>query len=396
MNYRELEALCNKHRICIWGYGLYGKTYAYLALKCAGARMVFYCDKNYREDESFEGISLKSKETLFKNTDTFVLIAMKDIEQQKNVMRELESNKMGCAVFDQNSFSELCESIVTSNDEMVLKKYSDIVDDKKFLSIMYKCRLGVIPNFEKPSTFNEKLQCLKLIDRREIYTKFVDKYEVKNIVSKIIGEDHIIPTLGVWDSVDEIDFDKLPDKFVLKCTHDSGSAIICSGKKNFSCSVAKEKLAKAMNTNFYWLCREYPYKNVRPRVIAEEKLESGCVEGLKDYKVFSFNGEPRIIQVDYDRFSNHSRAMYSTDWKYLGFSTEYPLHKEIDPKPEELEEILDYTRKLSAGIPHVRVDFYIVNQKVYFGEMTFYHGSGFELFTDEAWNNNMGHMIDYC
>ena len=396
MDYRELEKICKK-RIVIWGYGAYGKAYAYLALKCVGSCLVAFCDREFKENESYKNIPLISKEDFFENyLDVFTFISMKSIEQQEKVKHELKEHGIESAIFDQRSFSELCTSIIESEDEEVLERYNEIINDEKYLSYMYEFKTGEKLDLIAPKTFNSKLQWLKMHGKYDIYTKLVDKSEVKSIVAEVIGEEYIIPTIGIWDSFEKIDFETLPDRFILKCTHDSGSALICHDKKTFDYESAKLMFKRALHTNLYWITREMPYKNVRPRIIAEPLLENSDGGELKDYKVFSFNGEPQIIQVDYDRFTNHTRAMYSTNWDYLGFSTEYTLHKQEEPKPEKLEKILELTRKLSKDMDHTRVDFYIVGNNIYFGELTFFHGSGYEKFSDEYLNERMGAMITAC
>ena len=266
--------------------------------------------------------------------------------------------------------------------------------DELYLRTKYKARLGKQPDLRNPITFNEKLQWLKLHDRKAIYTTMVDKYAVKDYVASIIGEQYIIPTLGVWDSIDDIDFDALPDQFVLKCTHDSGGLIICKNKSTLDIEAAKRKIDRCLKSNYYWRGREWPYKNVKPRIIAEKYMEDESGYELKDYKVFNFDGEPKMIQVDYGRFSRHMRNLYTTDWKYIEASIEYPTDpKHIIEKPEALGEMLEAARTLSKGIPHARTDFYSIDDKLYFGEITFYHGSGFEKFTPKAFEDQISSWL---
>jgi hypothetical protein len=271
---------------------------------------------------------------------------------------------------------------------------SKYVPDKIYLSVRYRFRFGNNIDWKEPKTFNEKIQWLKLYDHNPNYIQLVDKYEAKKIVSKLIGNEYIIPTLGIWDDFDDIDFEKLPNQFVLKCTHDSGSIVIVKDKNKLDKVVTKKKINNALKKDYYIRGREWPYKNVKPRIIAEQYMTDETGTELKDYKVFNFNGEPMFIQVDYGRFTNHKRNLYSTDWKYIEASIKYPTDSTVSiTKPEKLDEMLDLARRLSNGIPHVRTDFYIVDGKIYFGEMTFYHGSGFESFKPEEFGQQIGNML---
>lgn len=283
------------------------------------------------------------------------------------------------------------EKVITNLGKRELLNW---VPDELYLKIVYGLIFKKKLDLDTPKTFNEKLQWLKLHDRQPQYTTMVDKYEAKKYVAGKIGEEYIIPTLGVWDSFDNIDFGRLPDQFVLKCTHDSGGLVICKDKSRFDVQAAKEKIEQCLKRNFYWLGREWPYKNVKPRIIAEKYMTDESGVELKDYKVFNFDGEPKLIQVDYDRFVEHKRNLYGTDWQYIEVSIQYPTDAghQID-KPKQLEKMLQMARRLSAGIPHVRTDFYCIDDKIYFGELTFYHESGFGKFTPESFGEEMGKWL---
>ena len=245
-------------------------------------------------------------------------------------------------------------------------------------------------DLHNPSTFNEKIQWLKLFDRNPLYTTLVDKYAVKRWVTERIGEEYIIPTLGVWERFDDIDFEALPDSFVLKCTHDSGSIVFCQNKRKFNQSLAKKKLEKSLSRNYFWESREWQYKNVLPRIIAEPLLIDENGKDLMDYKVQNFDGIPKFIQVDFDRFSDHKRNLYDCDWNYIPVTILYPTSSEhIIEKPKCLDKMLQLASKLSSGLPYVRTDFYIIGEKIYFGEMTFHHGSGFEKITPFEFEEKM-------
>lgn len=268
------------------------------------------------------------------------------------------------------------------------------ISDEKYIRMCWRRHYKKKLNLDKPVTYNEKLQWLKLNHRVPEYTTMVDKADVKEYVANLIGEEYIIPTLGVWDNFDKINFDILPDKFVLKCTHDSGGLVICKDKKNFDITAAKKKINKCLKRNYYLYSREWPYKNVKPRIIAEEYMVDETGTELKDYKIFCFNGEPKYIQVDYGRFTEHKRNVYTLDWEYIDMSIKFPTDSKVQiSKPYNLEKMIELSKILSDNIPQVRVDFYSINEKIFFGELTFYHGSGYEKFTPKEWDYKFGDLI---
>lgn len=270
-----------------------------------------------------------------------------------------------------------------------LKKMSD----EKYLKMIFKDKTGYPLNLENPKTFNEKLQWLKIYNRNPIYTMMVDKYEAKKYVSNIIGEEYIIPTLGVWDSFDDIDFDVLPNRFVLKCTHDSGGLVICHNKNELNKEYAREKIEKCLQRNYYWSNREWPYKNVKPRIIAEEFLED--MDELVEYKMFCFNGEVKMILVCKGQAHGEGRTNDYCDMSLhrLPFTSLYPNSKGELSVPKELSELLDVAKKLSVGIPQIRVDTYLADGKIYFGELTFFHNSGMAKFDPPEWDEKLGEWI---
>lgn len=267
--------------------------------------------------------------------------------------------------------------------------------DKWYLSFMFRSRMGYWMNWRNPKTFNEKLQWLKIHDRNPLYTKLVDKYEVRKYIAETIGEEYLIPLLGVWDNVNDIDFEKLPNQFVLKCTHDSGSVIICKNKQDFNIRETKIKLSKALRIKYYTLSREWPYKKVKPRIIAEQFLHDEIGEDIKDYKIFCFNGQSKYIQVDIDRFTNHQRNIFNLMWEKQDFSIALEQSQKYIEKPNCLENMIQLSNLLSTGIPHVRCDWYEIKGKPFFGEMTFFHGAGFERFTPIEWDKKFGDLIDF-
>ena len=270
------------------------------------------------------------------------------------------------------------------------------MNDKTYLKIAYKIKIGRKLNLDKPQTYNEKLQWLKLYDRNPMYTKMVDKYEVKKIVSELIGEQYVIPTYGVWNHFDEIDFSKLPDQFVLKCTHDSGGIVICKDKSKLDKKAAKKKIEKCLKHNFFYGQREWPYKNVQPRIIAEAYIEDEQTRELRDYKFFSFNGTVKALFIAKDRTRNEETKFdfFDADFNHLPFTNGHPNADVLPEKPKNFEEMKRLAAKLSEGIPQVRVDFYEANGRVYFGEMTFFHWSGLVPFEPEEWDKKFGEWVE--
>lgn len=267
--------------------------------------------------------------------------------------------------------------------------------DKIYIQLYYFANFKKFCNLKNPTTYNEKLNWLKLKDRRPEYTQLVDKYEVKKIVSSKIGEEFVAKTYGVWDDFDEINFDKLPNKFVLKCTHDSEGVIIVKDKYNLDINKAKEILTKSLNQNFYYIGREWPYKNVKPRILAEEYLIDDKNKGLLDYKFFCFDGKPKVMFIASDRETGHTKFdYYDLDFNHLDIIQHYPNSEKEITKPKTFKQMIEIAEILSKNMPHVRVDFYEVNGKLYFGELTFYHFGGFMPFQPNRWDMIFGKWLN--
>ena len=270
------------------------------------------------------------------------------------------------------------------------------MNDKRYLKLIYRAKMNKKLNLKNPKTFNEKLQWLKLYDRNPLYTTLVDKYEVKKYIVDKIGEKYIIPTIGVWDNFDDIDFDSLPNQFVLKCTHDSGTIVICTDKSNFDIESAKQKINSRMTFNYYYMWREWPYKDVKPRIIAEKYMEDTKTEELRDYKFFCFNGEVKALFVATDRQKSGEEVkfdFFDTNYNHLPIRQGHPNALIPPKKPECFEEMKELAKKLSENIPQVRVDFYEVDGKIYFGELTFSHFAGIVPFEPEEWDYKFGNYI---
>ena len=277
-----------------------------------------------------------------------------------------------------------------------LKKISIICPDLIYLKLLYRYKMKKKLNLKNPKTFNEKLQWLKLYDRKPKYTTMVDKYEVKKYVSSIIGEKYIIPTLDIYNNWEEINFEKLPKQFVIKCTHDSGGIVICKDKSTFNFEEAKIKITKSLKINYFFPTREWPYKNVKPRIIIEKYMQNGNDTELIDYKFFCFDGKPQIMYVS-EGLNNHSTAkmgFFDMSFKEINIKRK-DYKKFITPpiKPKNLDLMIEIAEKLSKNIPHIRVDFYLINKRIYFGELTFFTNGGFIPFETDEMDYELGKLI---
>lgn len=273
----------------------------------------------------------------------------------------------------------------------------DAMSDEAYLIRRYRASLGCDLNLSQPKTFNEKLQWLKLHNRRPEYTTMVDKYAVKQLVADKIGEEYVIPTLGVWDRFDDIDFNDLPDQFVLKCTHDSGGLVICNDKSKFNIKLARSKIERSLKHNYYLMGREWPYKNVKPRIIAEQYMEDNPdSRELTDYKLMCFNGKVKCSFTCTSRYAKDGLKVtfFDTNWEKMPFERHYPAELANICKPKSYEEMIRLAEKLADKIPFVRIDFYEIKGKPYFGEMTFFPGNGMEEFTPEEWDETLGSWIE--
>ena len=270
------------------------------------------------------------------------------------------------------------------------------MSDKAYLKMAYKNKMGKKLNLKNPQTFSEKLQWLKLYNRKDIYTTMVDKYEAKKFISENVGEEYVIPTLGVWDKYEDIDFDSLPNQFVLKCTHDSGGLIICKDKSKLDIEKAKKRIKKSLKNKFYWLGREWPYKNVKPRIIAEKYMAETQDDGqecLTDYKFFCFDGKVQIMYIANEKANPPTTDYFDANFNHLDLTTKDKNAPITPKKPEKFNEMVSIAEKLSKGIPFVRVDFYYINQQVYLGEFTFFHNGGMCKYNPPEWDMKLGEFL---
>lgn len=266
--------------------------------------------------------------------------------------------------------------------------------DKVYIQFYYFLKFKSFCDLKNPQTYNEKLNWLKLHDRNPLYTKMVDKYDVKKYVSRLIGDEYIIPTLGVWNHFEEINFNELPNQFVIKCTHDSEGIVICKDKSKLDLEEAKVKIEDALKCNFYYIGREYPYKNVKPRIIAEEYMEDHVNGELRDYKFFCFDGMPKAMYIATDRSKNDTKFdFYDLEFNHLDLIQHYPNASVPIRKPETFDKMLELSKMLSKELTHVRVDFYEVDGELYFGELTFYHLSGLTPFQPAKWDKIFGDWL---
>ncbi|MBQ9071357.1 MAG: glycosyl transferase [Clostridia bacterium] len=279
---------------------------------------------------------------------------------------------------------------------LAYKGYFSTMDDEKYLKKMYKGIMGKKLDLENPKTFNEKLQWLKLHDRNPEYTKLVDKYAVREYIASTIGEEYLIPLLGVWDSADDIDFDALPNQFVLKCNHNSGLGMcICKDKSTLDIEKTRNELRKGLAQDYYLTNREWPYKNVKRKIIAEKYMVDESGVELKDYKIFCFNGHAEYVEVDFNRHIEHQLNPYDFDWNPLNFcDTSKNNYSANITKPTKLKDMRIIAEKLSKAATFMRVDFYSINDDIYVGELTLFPGAGFIQFEPRSVDLKYGQLLD--
>ena len=272
----------------------------------------------------------------------------------------------------------------------------DWVPDSWYLRMKYKQCMGCSLNLSNPKTFNEKLQWLKLHDRKPEYTMMVDKYAVRKYIADTIGEEYLIPLLGVWDNPDDIDFDALPNQFVLKCNHNSGLGMcICKDKSKLNIEKVKAGLKKGLGQDYYLTCREWPYKDVPRKIVCEKYMTDSRTNDLYDYKFFCFGGAVKCFKVDYDRFIEHHANYFDKNGNILPFGEADlpPIYDKNIKMTKNLEKMCELAEKLTARKPFLRADFYDVEGKIYFGELTFYPASGMGKFTDDSWDEWLGKWL---
>lgn len=385
-----------KKKVCIYGAGEIGSFLGFLLVKNLGFRIECYID-SYKRGKC-NGLEINNPKWLIqRKNDFFVFVAVEGFHG-KEICNYLQDNEIKdyfwiCEGGDE-WLSELGEYLENTSNIGLKNMFNSFLDDKEYLKLRFHRRMGYIPDLDNPQTFNEKINWLKLHDHNPKYTVMADKYGVKDIVERIIGKEYVIPLLGVWDSFDAINFDLLPNQFVLKCTHDSGSVAICRDKTLFDIQQARERLEKRLKMNYFWPDREWVYRGIKQRIIAEKYVSDGNAS-LIPYKIFNFMGVPKIIQViQGDKTSEESIDYYDTDWNLLDIHQNFPNSSNHISKPKELDHMLKLASKLSEKIPFVRTDFYIVKGQILFSEFTFYSDSGAERFYPDHWDRDLGEWID--
>jgi hypothetical protein len=259
-----------------------------------------------------------------------------------------------------------------------------------YLHLVYWMETGHRLNLHDPQTYNEKLQWLKLYWHNPLAARCSDKHEARNYVQERGCARLLIEQYGMFERADDIDWSNLPDRFVLKCSHGSNAVIICKDKDALDKAAATQQIGTWMRRNYYPVHREWVYRDLPRRIVCEKYVEDNSGQ-LLDYKLFCFDGDPKLIQVDFDRQTSHTRNFYNIDWVPQAFGLRFPTaYHRVIPAPANLEDMLNVARVLASGFPHVRVDLYNVDGAIYFGEMTFFHGGGVERFTDQAWNLKLG------
>jgi len=269
-----------------------------------------------------------------------------------------------------------------------------LLNDKLYYQIRFFLKFKKILNFSNPQTFNAKINYLKLYDRNELYFKLVDKYEVRQFVKEKIGEKYLNKLYGVYENISDLDFDSLPNSFVIKATHGSAWVLICDDKNKFNFIKAKKKINFWLSNNFYELWGEWVYKSLKPRFICEKFLKNKNEASILDYKFYCFNGEPKFVHVDLDRANRHERNFYDLSWKRMPFGLCYPQSKREAKKPNQLKLMIKLAKKLSSDFMFVRVDFYEIKNQVIFGELTFNPGNGLELFSPEKYDKQIGDLLN--
>lgn len=266
------------------------------------------------------------------------------------------------------------------------------LSDESYVKLIYRLRLGRKLNLDNPRTFTEKLQWLKVNDHNPMYTRMADKLGMRDFVAERIGDGHTVPVLGRWDRFDGIDFSSLPERFVLKTNHDSGSYVICHGKASLDMDKARRTIERSMRRNYYRTTREWQYKDIPHRIYAEQLLGDG--DALTDYKFFCFNGQPRFMYVEQESASDPSQAIFDMDYNPVPFTMEDVRSERLPDKPAAFTEMIGYAKELSRDVPFLRVDMYCVKGVVYIGELTFYHYGGYIPFNPKEWDLRIGEMLN--
>lgn len=279
----------------------------------------------------------------------------------------------------------------------IIERLLGVVPDTPFIKLLFYIKTGKKLNLDKPKGFCEKIQWIKIHDRNPEYIEWSDKLIAKQKAAGILGDEYIIPTISVYDRVSDIDYDVLPEQFVIKCNHDSGGVIVCRDKKSFDMRTANIVLKSRIKRNFYYHAREWAYKDIKPKIFVEKYMSDRNGE-LINYKFYCFNGQPQFLYISDEVIVNGDKTAYlrflNLDWTDAGFGREdHPTVSRQVRKPDSLDEMIMLAKKLSRGIPFVRTDFYDIDGVVYFSELTFYPGGGFSMFYPDGYEKSIGEML---
>lgn len=397
MDCREFVRLIKmwKREVCLFGAGECGRTWGYQLCSLAGFNIAFYCD-NQKHGYKLNKLEVHNSDYLLNYKEDILVIVSAFGDNGRAITEQLQ--EMGLKnVFwlcEGDPINELLCYLEDNEENDLLHKLDKVIGDEAYIKRWYSKKFGYDLDLNNPVTFNEKIQWLKLNDRNNLYTKLVDKYEVKGFVKEKIGEGYIIPTIGIYKNFSEIDFSVLPKRFVIKCTHDSGSVVKCLDKQKLNHDKLQDYFLKKMMDSEYLPGREWSYKGVKPRIIVEELIEEKGT--LKDYKVHCFNGEPLFLQVIGDRdLEKHTakQIIYDFAWKLQPWSFgDYPRYAEELPRPTKLDELYHICKVLCKGMKYVRLDFYILEEGIKFGEFTFYPLNG-AYTRNEDWTYEVDRML---
>ena len=375
----------NYKTVIIYGIGVYGRRCYFDMIDSGKSNAdILLAVTRPNDNQQFHGLNIHKLSALLQyREDALVIVAVSD--KYKDEMVDYAKGL---------GFQNVYSPMIKLNDYDCIKSNPDI-DIKKEIANWYEVYTGKSIDLDHPKTFNEKIQWLKLYDSTQLKGTLSDKYLVRDYVRNVIGGQYLVPLCGVWNSFDEIDYGQLPEKFVLKCTHGSGTNEIIDLKDSIEYSALKEKFQSWIRINYAYACGlEMHYQYITPKIIAEEYLQTSDGSDLRDYKVHVFDGQAKLIQVDIDRMHNHRRNLYTREWEYIPCSILYPTAPEVQvERPKCLAELIRVSELLAKGFIYVRTDFYIVGSHIYFGEMTFTHGSGVEPFIPETFNMEMGSWI---
>lgn len=400
MRYEELEKLRNEYgggyKLCLFGAGLIGCTWAYDLLSVMGFHIDFYCDNNKEENiEIQEGIKTISLETLYSMKDKVLVFVTVAEKYQDSIRIQLEENGI-CSIVrvDEPFLQVFIESLIEMDNPDICARFKYILNDAEYICRQFKYQFGYELDLKNPKTYNEKINWEKLNNRDERKTRLADKYLVKEWVKEQIGEEHLTKLYGVWDDADDINFDTLPDGFVLKTNNGSSRNIIVKDKTQINQADVRRQLNEWKDSNFAYFTREFQYKDIIPKIICEEYLE-GVADNVYDYNIYCFHGEPVYIWCIKESHKPNCRAsFYNKEWEMQPFSYGYPKDNVLAPKPEKLEEMLELSRILCKDFRHVRVDWYnLPDGRVLFGEMTFSTWAGFRRFEPEEYDTIWGKLI---